>query len=538
MMERNSENNMRSDNPDSERSAGLAAKKISRAQSGMRTRTSIVLLAALFTAIVAVSGLTIKLLKGERTLLEETIRDSQAQTMALLSNRVEQALFATLRPPFLALKNLPASEVDMLRFARVREALPEVEQVLFLKADMSLEHSLPPATSKSERRFNEFLAQRTVLEGIDVKEERYTLHTFVETLGGHPTLFAVQRVSEMDKSAGWILIRFNLDVMRQYRIAPLLAEFSAKLGGPVQLNDADAPWDDNALNWPVGRVLPGWLLVFDTSDQVEAKRMRRDSSLMLGVTTGIILTMLLATFAVWRELRREHALVDLRNRFIANVSHELKTPLALIRMYAETLYLRRVTDEERQHQYHRVLLHESERLSQMINTVLDFSRLSQGVAVYHLTETDLRDTVESILNSYRWRVEEAGLRLDVLLEDDIPPVAHDRHGITQILLNLIDNAVKYAAMGGMVGVSLRAVDGGVELSVADRGPGIPEEDRERVRKPFERGKEADPASGSGLGLALVEQIAKIHSARLILTAPAAGQGLEAVIRFPISKGAS
>ena len=185
---------MYSDNPVSGRPAGPAATKPRRAERGMRTRTSIVLLAALFIAIVAVSGLTIKLLKGERTLLEETIRDSQAQTMALLSNRVEQALFAALRPPFLALKNLPASEVDMARFARVREALPEVEQILFLKADMSLEHSLPPATSKSERRFNEFLAQRTVLEGIDVKEERYTLHTFVETLEGHPTLFAVQRI--------------------------------------------------------------------------------------------------------------------------------------------------------------------------------------------------------------------------------------------------------------------------------------------------------------------------------------------------------
>jgi signal transduction histidine kinase len=326
--------------------------------------------------------------------------------------------------------------------------------------------------------------------------------------------------------------------MRQYRIAPLLAEFSVKLGGPVQLNDADAPWDDNALNWPVGRVLPGWLLVFDTSDQVEAKRMRRESSLMLGVTAGIILTMLLATFAVWRELRREHALVDLRNRFVANVSHELKTPLALIRMYAETLYLRRVTDEERQHQYHRVLLHEAERLSQMINTVLDFSRLSQGIAVYQLTDTDLRGTVASILDSYRWRVDDAGLRLDVSLGDDIPPVAHDRHGITQILLNLVDNAVKYAAAGGLVKVSLRTFDDGVEMSVVDRGPGIPEEDRERVRKPFERGRDADPASGSGLGLALVEQIAKIHHAQLILTSPAEGPGLEAVVRFPVHKAAS
>lgn len=529
---------MGSGNPISKQPAEVAAKKIDRVWGGMRTKTSIVLLTALLMAIFAVSGLTIKILKGQRILLEETIRDSQAQTMALLSNRVEQALFAALRPPFLALKNIPALQVDMKRFAHMREAFPEMEQVLFLKADMSLQNTFPPPMSDRERRLNEFLAQRTVLEGIDTKEDRYILHTFVETIEGHDALFAVQRVSEMDKSAGWILIRFNLDVMRQRRIAPLLAEFTTKLGGAVQLNDADAAWDDDALNWPVGRILPGWLLVFNTSDRMEAQHMQRESTLMLGVTAAVILAMLMATFAVWRELRREHALVDLRNRFVANVSHELKTPLALIRMYAETLYLRRVTDEERQHQYHRVLLHEAERLSQMINTVLDFSRLSQGVALYRLTETDLRDTVISVLDSYRWRIEEAGLRLDVSLGEDIPPVAHDRYGITQVLLNLIDNAVKYAAAGGMVKVLLRAIDDGVELVVADHGPGIPEEDLKRVRKPFQRGKEADPASGSGLGLALVEQIANIHHAQLSLTVPADGAGLEAVIRFPIYRTAS
>ena len=156
----------------SKEARGFSVQGVGRTGGGMRTRTSIVLLTALLLMIVAISGLTIKLLNGQRTLLEDTIRESQAQTMALLGNRVEQALFAALRPPFLALKNLPSSKVDMERFTRLKGAFPEVEQVLFLKADMSLENSFPPAKNKSERSFNEFLAQRTVLEGINVKEER------------------------------------------------------------------------------------------------------------------------------------------------------------------------------------------------------------------------------------------------------------------------------------------------------------------------------------------------------------------------------
>jgi signal transduction histidine kinase len=516
-----------------------AAHSLGRAGNGLRKRTYIVLLGALLVMILAVSGLTIKLLQGQRTLLEETLRDARAQTMALLSNRIEQAIFSTLRTPFLALKNIPPQEVEMARYDHVRKTFPEVEQVLFLKPDLSLQNSLPPPASEADRRLNAFLVQRTAMEDLNSRGDRYVLHTFVDTVDGRPTLFALQRVSEMDRASGWILIRFNLDVIKRKRLTPLLNEFSAKLGGEVQLKDPDAPWNDNALNWPVGRVLPGWLLVSRTSSQAAAQHLQRDRTLMMGVTAGVILAMLMAAFAVWRELRREHALVDLRNRFVANVSHELKTPLALIRMYAETLYLRRITDEERRHQYHRILLHEAERLSQMIDTVLDFSRLSQGVDLYQLTATDLRRTVTDVLDSYRWRTGDAGLRLEVQLEEAVPPVAHDRYGITQILRNLIDNAVKYAAAGGVVRVALRSSrQHGIELAVSDHGPGIPAADRERVRQPFQRGRDADPVSGSGLGLALVDQIAKSHHARLLLITPADGNGLEAIVRFPAPAPAS
>lgn len=513
----------------------ISSKVFGNGAGGMRARTFIVLLAMLLLAIVAISVLTIKIMKGERTLLEETIRDSQAQTMALLSNRVEQALLAALRPPFLALKNIPAAVVDMQRFATIRTDFPEVEQILFLRDDLSVQGSLPPPQDERDQRLNTFLAQRVQLEGIAARQDSYILHTFVENLEDQASLIAVQRVSEIDKASGWILIRFDMDVLEQRRIAPLLAEFSAKLGGEVKLKDPDAPWDDDALNWPVGKILPGWLLVFSATEQAAAQRLQREKDVMLGVISAVILAMMMATFAVWRELRREHALVDLRNRFVANVSHELKTPLSLIRMYAETLYLRRVTDEDRLHQYHRVLLHEAERLSQMINTVLDFSRLSQGITLYRLTETDLHRTVEDVLASYRWRVEDAGLRLEEHLEQDVGPVAHDRNGITQILINLMDNAVKYAAAGGVVIVSLRAAANGVELAVSDHGPGIAAEDRERVRRPFQRAADADPATGSGLGLALVEQIAATHHATLQLESASTGRGLAAVVCFPLMK---
>ncbi len=501
--------------------------------TGLHSRASLMLLAVLLVVILALAALTIKWAQVQRAILEDTIRGSQAQAIALLANRIEQSLLSALRTPFLALKNIPPLSVEAQRLALTKEVFPEVEQVLFLDAQMQLHSSFPPALTEQQRQLNRWLAQRTRLEGIDTEAGDFILHTFVETIDRQTSLFAVQRVSEMDRSAGWILIRYNLTVLNRRLIAPLLTEFTAKQGGVVQLQDNESTWDDEALNWPVGRVLPGWMLMFKPSPQGEAQRLSRERTLLWAVAAGVMVTLLMATFAVWRELRREHALVDLRNRFIANVSHELKTPLALIRMYAETLYLHRVTNAERVHEYLGVLLHESERLTQMINTVLDFSRLSQGMPIYRLTDTDLHATVHEVLDSYRWRVEDQGLQLEVALDDAVPAVAHDRYGVTQILLNLIDNSLKYGAGGGVVRVSLRTRRDGVELAVSDRGPGVPEEEWERLRKPFERGGDADPASGSGLGLALVDEIAKIHRASFKLATAAQGVGVRATVIFPL-----
>ena len=489
-----------------------------------------ILLITLLLASVVISSLTIKLLNGQRSVLEDTIRDSQAQAIALLANRIEQAVMISVRRPFLALKNISPQALDERRFEMTRKAFPQLRQALLLDPEMAVEKVLPAPTDDKGRQLDEWIAQRISLKS-DFDKEDSVLYTFIENIDNRPVLFAVQHENELDKGAGWILLRFDLDMLRQGLIEPLLSEFVAKERGHIELQDAEAPWDDEALNWPVGRALPGWLLVFKPSHAAEQKRLERERDITLGVTAGVILALLIATFAVWRELGREHALVDLRNSFIANVSHELKTPLTLIRMYAETLFLRRIVDGERIHHYHGILLHEAERLSQMINAVLDSSRLGRGLYASRLTSLDLAETVRGVLERYRWRVEEAGMSLDLDLAEDVPPTPHNPDTITQVLLNLIDNAVKYAANGKRIRISLRDRGNGVELVVGDQGSGIPPEIRQRLRKPFQRGDLAAYAGGTGLGLALVDEIARSHGGHLLLEG-AEGGGLDAVIRFP------
>jgi len=140
---------------------------------------------------------------------------------------------------------------------------------------------------------------------------------------------------------------------------------------------------------------------------------------------------------------------------------------------------------------------------------------------------------QQVIEDYRQRIEEQGLRLETDLHPNLPPVAHDRRGVTQILLNLLDNAAKYAAGGGVVQVRLTPRGENVELAVTDSGPGIPARERDRLRTAFERGGDVDANSGSGLGLAVVDQIAEAHHARVALETPQAGKGLEAVVSFPV-----
>jgi signal transduction histidine kinase len=253
--------------------------------------------------------------------------------------------------------------------------------------------------------------------------------------------------------------------------------------------------------------------------------------LPLSLSLAVLLALGLASWSAFREVRRGYAVAELRQRFIANVSHELKTPLALIRMYAETLELGRLSDPERVHEYHRVILREAERLSEMIQNVLSFARMGREEPL-HLRRGDLAETVATVLEEVRPGIEGRGLSLHVELEGGLPPLPHDREGVTRIVWNLLDNAAKYAASGGDVVVRLYRDGGRACLEVSDRGPGIPTAQRARLLRPFERGTDTGAMGGSGLGLALVAQVAEVHGAAFSLD-DAPGGGLCARLAFTL-----
>jgi signal transduction histidine kinase len=247
----------------------------------------------------------------------------------------------------------------------------------------------------------------------------------------------------------------------------------------------------------------------DRSIEEEVRRL----ALMKTALIGFIDVMLLAgLFLVYANVRRELHLSRLKSDFVANVSHELKTPLALIRLYAETLELGRVPGEDRARRYYRVINKESQRLTQLINNILDFSRIEAGRKEYRFRPTDVGAVVRDVVEAYRFPIEQQGFELEVHIAEDLPEAVVDPEALSQALLNLANNAIKYSGEGKYLGLDVRRDDGGLVISVTDRGVGIPKAEQKKIFEKFYRVEDTliHTTKGSGLGLALVQHIMDAH----------------------------
>ncbi|HJY85501.1 MAG TPA: HAMP domain-containing sensor histidine kinase, partial [Candidatus Acidoferrales bacterium] len=224
----------------------------------------------------------------------------------------------------------------------------------------------------------------------------------------------------------------------------------------------------------------------------------------------------------------------LKSDFVANVSHELRTPLSLIRLYAETLEMGRLTNPDKPQQYYRIIREESERLTALINNILDFSRIEAGRKEYDFRETDLPRLVRETLDAYRYQIDQNGFTFQEQIEDGLPPVRVDREAIARSLLNLINNAVKYSPQEKFLGVRLFRSGNEIKLQVADRGMGIPIHEQSKIFEKFYR--VGDPlvhnTKGSGLGLSLVRHIVQAHGGNVSVES-APGKGSTFTIALPV-----
>ena len=298
---------------------------------------------------------------------------------------------------------------------------------------------------------------------------------------------------------------------------------------------ASADWDGGTpeVEHNLEAVFPGLTLgikLRGTTMEALGRHFMNSSFLVLG---GLSLLLAGGIWLTFRNVSRQMELARLKSDFVSNVSHELRTPLSLIRLYAETLEMGRVAEEKRQ-EYFRIIRKESERLSAMINNILDFSRIEAGRKEYDFRETNIAELVRNTLDSYRDQIEQHGFTFEEEIAEDLPRLRVDREAIARSVLNLVNNAIKYSADQKFLRVSLYRDNGAVKLEVLDHGIGVPRGEQRKIFEKFYRS--GDPlvhnTKGSGLGLSLVRHIVEAHQGEIrVESAP--GEGSRFVITLPV-----
>jgi two-component system phosphate regulon sensor histidine kinase PhoR len=253
---------------------------------------------------------------------------------------------------------------------------------------------------------------------------------------------------------------------------------------------------------------------------------------LIAVIGAALFLAALGGLLVWRDFHRERQLATLRAQFIASVSHELRTPLTAIRLFIESLRMNPGLDVPTRNEYLDTMNRESERLSRLVNNVLEFSRMERQTKTYAMRPLSLAGTVASVVAAFRPVMEHAGYRLETSVEKDLPDLSADGDAIEQAVGNLLANAMKYSGPSREIRLQLRRVGRHAQIEVRDFGIGIPAADQARIFDPYYRvaSKENTSIQGAGLGLTVVRHIVRGHGGDVeVESAPGKGSAFRLLL---------
>jgi len=233
---------------------------------------------------------------------------------------------------------------------------------------------------------------------------------------------------------------------------------------------------------------------------------------------------ILGVVSIVQDATKDREIDRMKSEFVANVSHELKAPLSSIKAYTEMLSDGEVDDEKTQKEFCGIIESEADRLSNMIDTLLDLSKLEAGVVQVNRGRVNLIKMLKSIENTMRPNAEKKGLSLSTDISQYIVPVHGDKEQLNRVFVNLVSNAIKYTPEGGSVEITSRLEGDLVRVDVSDTGYGIPKEDISKIFEKFYRVKGSSKrAKGTGMGLAMVKRILENHNAEIKVSS-AVGKG--------------
>jgi two-component system, OmpR family, phosphate regulon sensor histidine kinase PhoR len=477
---------------------------------------------------------------GRENLLEDSLVQSNIKLALHSVDRIEQKIVDNdLKLSDMVDVNDPKKWPEMVE--AVKKADLNVDQVYFLRPGSNYP-VYPPYSYEIKNQWGAFRASFNVRE-IDVdhlvlnqphhlhkeRQDNYFFATFVlkETSKGLRYLVCFQM--NLDKVTA--LLDKNLrDLQDRFYISIVDYENNGIYGQPLSRSSSkyfyETRFPDTLYKW-VLQILPRKYMEIEQG----VKNRRRINLYFIILSMSLIFISLAIIYVGWRHDRQ---LRRLKENFISNVSHELKTPLSLIRMFSEILIMGRVAAEDKKQEYYRIINNESDRMSRLINNLLDFANLIRGIEHKHFEKANISQLVTKALEAYGYEIQKDGFQLNLQTKTDIPDSFVDPNAITMAFLNLLDNSVKYSGDQKEIEVRIEQTNGFIDLSVVDKGIGIPISEQQRIFDKFYRGNDAAVRGirGSGIGLSITKHVAEMHGGDILVKSEP-GKGSTFTLRIPI-----
>jgi signal transduction histidine kinase len=340
--------------------------------------------------------------------------------------------------------------------------------------------------------------------------------------------------------------RWDLDYLKNEKWPEIAKTIAQASGIQVRLIDERGQDDvshqervvpENALSLRLRQFPFPWSFIVVQTALEDLKSGALKENIFYGIlAVAVIGLMCLGAFLIARDISRESETIRQKSDFVHNISHEIRTPLTLIRLYGETLKDKRNLPEETKREAYEIITGESERLSHLINNVLDFSRIERGKKEFNFQTDNLSGAVKETLESYRYQFKKEGFTIHEELDVGLPAMDFDREAVASVLINLLSNAMKFSPGKNEVCVRLFQKESDAVLQVADQGIGISGKDLDKIFQRFYRSpnKVVSESQGSGLGLTIVKHVAEAHGGKVEVESEP-GKGSVFSVILPILK---
>ncbi len=259
-----------------------------------------------------------------------------------------------------------------------------------------------------------------------------------------------------------------------------------------------------------------------------------NNMLLIGI---LLLVLIAAVLLVYSTVKKELELAQLKADFVSNVSHELRTPLALISMFAETLELDRVKNDEKKKEYYSIISQEANRLGRIVNSILNFSKMESGKRKFYFESINLNNVIDNIYQTYSYHLLNKGFKFEKHLTENLPDVKIDTEAVSEAVINLIDNAIKYSNDTKEVILRTGITEKAVFVEVSDKGIGIEPKKQKKIFDKFYRVSSGliHNVKGTGIGLSLVKQIIDAHNGKIeLISKPNEGSTFRLLFLYDLS----